>query len=93
MTTRHQIMCVNKTNRMDAHHRIANVGGIQNGERWKITEDDAIKGIENGKWEFYVSVKGFTANVIIATHSGKKYLKTVNDGVHPDNLLSLPECP
>jgi hypothetical protein len=33
------------------------------------------------------------AEVIIATHLGHKYLKTTADGVHPDNLLALPECP
>jgi hypothetical protein len=32
-------------------------------------------------------------NVIVATHNGNKYIKTEADGIHPDNLLALPECP
>jgi hypothetical protein len=28
-----------------------------------------------------------------ARHSGREYLKTEADGVKPDNLLSLSECP
>jgi hypothetical protein len=33
------------------------------------------------------------AEVIIGTHNGHRYLKTQNDVVHPDKLLSLPEYP
>ena len=88
-----QIQCINKTNRQDAHERIKNVGGVQGTQRWKLLETDAIAGIESGKWKFYVSVAGKSVWVIVATRLGRKYLKTENDGVQPDNLLSLPECP
>jgi len=88
-----QIKCINKTPRIDPHRRIQNVGGIDNGTRWKNTEDEAIAGIEAKKWQFYVSVGGASVRVIIAQHEGRKYLKTQNDGLQPNNLLSLPECP
>jgi hypothetical protein len=29
---------------------------------------------------------------LLATHNGRKYLKTTADSYRPDNLLSLPEC-
>jgi len=94
MATTHQITCINKTNRTDPHERIENIGGTNpDGRRWKISEDEAIAGIEAGKWEFYVSAGGRKVNVIIATRLGHKYLKTVADGEKPDNLLSLIECP
>jgi hypothetical protein len=49
--------------------------------------------IEQGKNEFYVTQGGNTVNVIVATSAaGHKYIKTVADGLQPDNLLSLPEC-
>jgi hypothetical protein len=89
-----EVQCINKTPRNEPHLRIRNIGGVNSdGTRWKMTEEDAIAGIESGRWEFYVSRGGYTAQVIIALRLGRKYLKTENDGEQPDNLLRLPECP
>lgn len=95
MPSSHQIRCINKSDRYNAHERILNVGGVNpDGTRWKLSESDAIAGIERGEWSFYVSVNGMTVSVIIAvSRYGHKYLKTQPDGEQPDNLLSLPECP
>lgn len=94
MAERHRIQCVNKTSRYDPHDRIHSVGGVANdGTGWKIPQETAIQGIESGQWAFYVHSGGYEVNVIVANHLGRKYLKTQNDGVQPDNLLALPECP
>jgi len=94
MTMNLQISCINKTPRNDPHLRISYVGGFNHdGSRWKLPENDAIAGIERGEYAFYVSQQGHIVHVVVATHNGHKYLKTVNDYIQPDNLLSLPECP
>jgi hypothetical protein len=95
MASKHRITCINKSDRQNPHERIVSIGGINHDNtRWRISQARAIEGIETGKWEFYVFEKGVTADIIISvSSSGNKYLKTVNDGLQPDNLLNLPECP
>ncbi len=94
MATRHEVMCINKSDRPNPHERITHIGGRDgNGTAWKLTQEEAIAGIENDKWTFFVSRGGRTVNVIVAvSRYGYKYLKTEADGEQPDNLLSLPEC-
>ena len=90
-----QIQCINKSDRQSAHERIRNIGGTNpDGGRWKLTVAAAIVGIENGAWAFWTYAAGKRADVIVAkTEAGHKYLKTVSDGIQPNNLLALPECP
>jgi Protein of unknown function (DUF3892) len=88
MAVRVEITCIVKTNRNNPHERIQSVGS--NGFQYSLT--DAIRRIEIGANEFWTRGGGKTADVIVAIHEGKKYLKTVNDGVYPNNLLALPTC-
>ena len=88
-----QIKCINKSDRDNAWERITHVGGFTD-KKWKITQEDAIRHIENGEWKFFVSVNGDSVWVVVATSRyGNKYIKTASDGDLPNNLLSLPECP
>jgi hypothetical protein len=92
MTKTAEIQCINKNPRHDPYNRITHVGG-HTGNKWKVTTDRAIDMIEQEGWRFYVTARGHTVWVVVASRNGRKYLKTEADGDTPDNLLSLPECP
>lgn len=95
MASRHQVACINKSDRFSAHEKIKSIGGTNpDGQRWKLTQEEAIDGIEQGKWDFFVRVQGREVDVVVAeSQYGNKYFKTEADGEQPNNLLSLPECP
>lgn len=88
MAIRLEITCIAKTDRTDPHERIQTVGG----HGFRYSQPDAIRRIEDGTNEFWTKGGGKIAKVIVAAHDDRKYLKTTNDGVHPDNLLALPTC-
>ncbi len=90
----HEVKCIDKTDRYSPHERIRAIGSVNpNGSNWKLTQEEAIAGIEAGRWSFFVDVKGQTVQVVVAvSRFGNKYLKTEADGEHPNNLLSLCEC-
>ena len=94
MPTRHEISCINKSDRPNPHERITHVGGRNpDGTVWKLTQQDAIQGIQSGKRSFFVKQGVSTVEVVVAvSRFGNYYLKTQADGEMPDNLLSLPEC-
>lgn len=88
-----QVSCITKREHQNPHERIQGIGGVANGARWWRAEDDAIRDVERDSKSYYVSVGGRTVWVAVASHNGRKYLKTEADGYAPNNLLSLPDCP
>ena len=85
---RREITCITKTNRQNPHERIQRVGG----SGFNYSESEAIIHIESGTYTFWTRGGGKETDVIVARHLGNKYLKTMADGVVPDNLLALRSC-
>lgn len=94
MTITAEIKCINKIPRNDPNESITHVGGTNpDGKSWRLTLSDAIKGIENKDYQFFVSAGGKRVNVIVSTsRGGNKYLRTEADSASSNNLLSLAEC-
>ncbi len=88
-----QVKCITKREHHNPHERIQGIGGSDAGVRWWRAEDDAIRDVERDSRSYFVSVGGKSVWVIVATHNGRKYLKTETDGYAPNNLLSLADCP
>lgn len=93
-----QVSCIKKRgSHLSPHERIEGLGGFHDGKSWYMPENDIIAELEKPpairRWNFYTNVNGKRADVIVATHAGRKYLKTTADGYEPNNLLNLPDCP
>lgn len=92
--SKHEIKCINKSDRFNPHERIRAIGGVNpDGTNWKLSQGEAVQAIKTGKYEFYVKRQGLAIDVIVAqSRYGNEYIKTIADGESPNNLLSLYEC-
>jgi hypothetical protein len=88
-----QVSCITKREHQNPHERIQGIGGVEAAARWWRSETEAISDVERDTRSYFVSVGGKSVWVVVATHNGRKYLKTEADGYAPNNLLSLPDCP
>ena len=91
-----RITCIINSDRYNDYERIFSIGGRNaDGTHWRLSQQDAIKGIEEGKWQFHVTGSdGKNVRVVVAkSQYGHNYLKSEADGEQPESLLALPECP
>lgn len=93
MANQFEVTCINKrSGRQNPHERIQYLGNCQGSQPWRMAEEAMIARIESGNETFYTRVNGRRVDIMVARHNGRKYLKTVDDGYEPNNLLALPEC-
>ena len=86
-----QVTCITKRgDHYNPHERISHIGN-QIG-KWRLTEESAIQRIDGGQESFYTNVNGRETDIVVASHNGRRYLKTAADGYAPNNLLALSEC-
>ncbi len=79
----------------DPYHRVRYVGGVNaDGSLWTLRAEEAIEGIVERLWTFYVvSPAGERAGVVVdAGPDDALYLRTELDGDEPETLLALPRC-
>ncbi len=89
----YQVTCIVKSNdQFHLRERITNLGIQTSSGTQVFPETQIIAWIESGANSFYVMKAGKPVKVIVAVRQGRKYLKTVADGVEPNNLLALPRC-
>jgi hypothetical protein len=67
---------------------------IRDRPRWTLPVEEAIQGILDGRWSFFIQYDAWqTVGVEVATSpAGRRYLKTEADTDTPDQLLYLPQC-
>jgi len=90
MAQSRQVTCIQKPHPTDPHERISHLGGS-----WgKLSEETIMAQINSKEFEYFVHHPGLLpVKVIIASHNGRRYLKTETDYIRADNLLRLPQCP
>lgn len=67
---------------------------ISDRPRWTLSLGDAIQGVLDGRWSFFIQLGVYgTVDVQVATSpGGHLYLKTEVDQDAPDELMFLPPC-
>jgi hypothetical protein len=86
------ITCVKLAVREPRNATIAKIGGWNSdSSRWQLSLEDAIAGVEQGRWAFYTLVDGRRVPVVVGQDAnGHKMLKAEGDGEQPTVLMSLP---
>lgn len=86
---KYQVTCITKPQYPVHQEHIEAIGGSFGNHN----EAAAIGYIEAGVCGYFTRANGVVAEVLVKSRNGRKYLSTSPDGVKPNNLLSLPNCP
>lgn len=92
------VVCITKfPNHADPRHRITELGTVTTrgliipSQRWSAS--DVVTAIDSGAHTFWCTDKrGDLVKIMTVAHVNGKYLKTENDGITQDNLLSQKDC-
>jgi Protein of unknown function (DUF3892) len=82
------VTCITKTEHSSPYQRISHIGG----HGWKFTQEQAVQGILNEQYIFYVLKGDKAVELTVGLYEDIVYLKTAADGARPNHLLRLPEC-
>ena len=86
MTENHMVRCSAKDG-----DRVTGIGGTNSdGSAWRMSERDAVAGIQSGKLRFYVNSDTGGIWLLVEQKQGREVLSVTGD---PSLLLRLPDCP
>ncbi len=93
MATKHEVTSISKTLAPNGLEMITHIGGNGNESRsWKISQQEAISGIENHIWEFFVKQGSKTRNLIVCICPlGTKYLKIEKEEIELEPISGINE--
>ncbi|WP_035463648.1 hypothetical protein [Algoriphagus vanfongensis] len=93
-----RVLCSQKITGLNHKTEITQIGGVNgSGEKWKVSEKEAIAGIQTGLFEFYI-VENFKDVPVsikeeIVEGQAKKQLVATGLGFLHNLLEDLPDCP
>ena len=89
MATKHEVTSISRTLAPNGLEMISYIGGNGNESRsWKISQQEAITGIENNIWEFFIKQGSKTHNLIVCVCPlGTKCLKIEEECLEPSHVL------
>ena len=92
MATKHEVTSISRTLAPNGLEMISHIGGNGNESRsWKISHQEAIAGIENHIWEFFVKQGSKTHNLIVCISPlGTKCLK-IEEGITSPTFVLVKE--
>jgi Protein of unknown function (DUF3892) len=82
------VTCITQTEHTSPYQRISHIGGTG----WRFTQEQAVQGILNEQYVFYILKGGKAVALTIGLYEDIAYLKTAADGPQPNYLLRLPKC-
>jgi len=88
-----QVLFATKDHRLNPYRSVTHVGGRnEDGSTWRLPIADAINGIRERRWEFYVvGPDGERAWLhVTVSRDGHEYLKALDEREIPAMLIALP---
>lgn len=87
-----RILCSKKNNSKEYNPEITHIGGVNGtGDRWSISVQEAIKGIQSGQFEFYIVEDFKEINASIIDRDLPSLFVTSPGHLH-NFLEDLPDC-
>ncbi|MCB1501996.1 MAG: DUF3892 domain-containing protein [Bauldia sp.] len=88
-----QVLCAAKDHRLNPYRSVTHIGGRNaDGSAWRLPIADAIDGIRERRWEFYlVDANGEKTWLhVTVSRDGHEYLKAIDEREIPAMLIALP---